>query len=425
MNEDFLHYCWKFKYFTNYPLKTTTGESIEILATGFHNHNAGPDFSQAKIKIGKTIWAGNVEIHTTSSQWYAHKHQSDKAYQNVILHVVFEHDKEVKLPSGQNIPVLQLKDHLNSEVELQYKKFLQSKTWVPCANHLEDVPDIIKHQCLENMMIERLEEKTAIILEELKQQNNDWAETFYIRLAHNFGFKVNSDAFELLTKRTHLKALSKQINDLTQIEAILFGQAGMLNKTFEDNYPNHLKKEYKFLQKKYQFNPIEEHLWRFARMRPVNFPTLRIAQFAQLIYQSSHLFSKILEIDNTKEMKSLFSDIIASGYWSTHYVFDKASKKSLKKLGQSSIENILINTISPFVFAYGKYHQIEQHKEFSLQLLEKIKPEKNHIISGWEENNFKAKNAFESQALIHLKNNYCNQKKCLNCSIGHHLIKPN
>jgi hypothetical protein len=421
MSEDFLHYLWKFNLF-NSELVTTNGEPIQILKSGEHNKNSGPDFFNAKVKIGNTTWAGNVEIHLKSSDWNHHGHQKDKAYQNIILHAVHDADAQNSDLNGNEIPTVQLKNKFSSGLWNQYETLVNSKQWIPCANMIETVDKFTINTWLERMVIERLEQKIIVVETLLKQNQNNWEETFYQSLARNFGFKLNAAPFELLAKSLPSKYLAKHKNNLLQIEAMLFGQAGLLEEKFKDQYPNELKREYNFLKNKFGLKPIEKHLWKFAKTRPVNFPTLRIAQFAKLVHKSSHLLSLILETKKAKDILKLF-DVSASEYWTTHYRFDHESKSSEKNLGKSSAENILINTVIPFLFLYGKEKNNEYVKNRSLELLEQLPAENNNIIKEWELLKIKTGSAYRSQGLIQLKNEYCSQKKCLNCGIGSKILK--
>ncbi|MFO7829170.1 MAG: DUF2851 family protein [Bacteroidales bacterium] len=420
MKEEFLHYLWKYKLFDCSHLKTTRNENIEIINPGSHNFDSGPDFFNAKIKIGGTIWAGNVEIHQKSSDWYNHQHHKDKAYDNVILQVVYNHDKEVYLTNKSHVPTLEIK--FDPVLFQNYEKLLKSESWIPCEKDIHTVPDFLIRKWLEALTVERLEEKANRVKNQLKQTNNNWEETFYCQLARNFGFKLNAEPFELLAKSLPLKYLAKHKNNLVQIEALLFGQAGFLNDNDGDEYYTKLKNEYQFLSKKFKLNPIEKHLWKFLRSRPGNFPTIRIAQFAMLIYQSKGLFSQILETQESKKLGALLL-VKPSEYWENHYHFNKKSVKKAKPIGPSAINILLINTIVPFLFVYGKYVDNHRFCNRAIDLLTSIKAEKNAIIAKWEQLGIESENAFDTQALIQLKNNYCNFKKCLNCQIGNFIIK--
>lgn len=417
MNENFLHYIWKYRLFDQRNLKTGQAETLTVLNAGTQNTDAGPDFFNAKIRIGKTTWAGNIELHLRSSDWMKHHHQADKAYDNIILHAVFENDKKVLRGDGTEIPVLELKDRINPGVWKNYSMLMKSSDWIPCSRHIHRIDKITTEHWLERLLIQRLEEKTQRILKTLQLTGNHWEETFYRHLARNFGFKTNAVPFEMLAASLPVAVLAKHKNSLLQVESLLFGQAGMLDKKFNDDFPNSLLKEYNFLKKKFSLVPIDSHLWKFFKLRPVNFPTLRISQFAALIHKSKRLFSRILEIKDIQEAENLFR-ISATAYWDNHYVFDKQTEPVKKDLGEAALHTLLINTVVPFLFLYGKEHGIEPLRDKALGLLTSIPPEKNLVITNWKKLGMSVKNAAHSQAYLQLKSNYCSFKKCLNCSIG-------
>jgi len=420
MNEFFLQFLWKHRLFDPDSLQTREGQPVTVLSPGFQNTHAGPDFFNARLKIGETIWAGNVEIHWRSSDWCRHKHDKDGAYDNVILHVVKEDDEPVQNSKGERVEGACLK--YDEGLEENYLSLLKSNNWVSCAKSIHRVPAITLQIWYHTLMVERLEQKTAEIVKRLEQNRNDWNETFYQVLARNFGFKINALPFELLANALPLSILGKHKNDLFQIEALLFGTAGLLNEELVgDDYFLALRKEFSFLYKKYKLKPMEGHLWKFLRLRPVNFPTIRIAQFAMLIHQSSALFSQIIETDKLADIKALFR-IEVSAYWRTHFRFNKESKKQSKHLGDTAFFNLVINTLVPFLFVYGEYHQKQNLKDLAISYMEQIPAEKNSIITNWTNLGISARSAFESQALIQLKNAYCNAKKCLNCPVGVKLI---
>lgn len=422
MKEEFLHYVWKYKLYNKDSIQDQNRDEIEILNQGTHNSDSGPDFFNAKIKINETVWAGNVEIHINSSDWYAHNHHKDKAYDNVILQIVYNHDKEITRTNGQLIPTIEIK--FDQELLENYESLIKRETWIPCQNEIKNVDSFILQNWLEKLSVERLEEKAKRINGVLEQTSNSWENAFYIQLARNFGFKLNSDPFELLAKSLPLTYLAKHKDNLFQIEALLFGQAGFLDDESGDDYYESLKTEYLYLQKKFKLIPIEKHLWKFLRSRPGNFPTVRIAQFAKLIHRSSSLFSKLLEIKTINDCYDLLI-VKPSDYWESHYILNKDSIKKSKSIGKSAVDIILINTIIPFLFIYGKAKGLEDLQERSISLLENIKPEKNAIITKWNDLGVKTENAFNTQALIQLKNKYCDSKKCLNCQIGNYIIRKN
>ncbi len=422
--EEFLQYIWENKLFFTENCYTTQNEKLEIIQTGQRNIDSGPDFFNARVKIGGTIWAGNVEIHKNASDWHTHKHDNDKAYDNVILHVVEKADEEMTRSNGEIIPVFELRypEHLKTN----YQQLLNAKTWIPCENQFHKVNPIVLQLGFNRLMIERLENKTTEIVQFLEQNKNNWNETFYQMLARMFGFKVNAVPFELLAKSLPLTILAKHKSSLFQLEAMLFGNSGLLNQQLlGDDYYLGLRKEYSFLYKKYALKPIEGHLWKFMRLRPGNFPTLRISQLAALIYKSHGLFSKIIEIEDIYALKNLFK-VQASEYWNTHYNFNKTSTKSNRKeLGETAANILLINVVIPFLFVFGEKQNKTYLKDRALNFLEQLPPEKNTIIDKWENMGIFPRSAFETQALIQLKNIYCAKKKCLNCQIGVKLVKSN
>jgi len=421
MKEDFLYYLWRTKRFDLNELKTTSGDEITIQNGGELNHDAGPDFLNARIKIGDTLWAGNVEMHLKSSDWISHKHHQDPAYDNVILHVVLEEDQTIVRNCGEQISCLELRKRVPPKISKIYNKLLQNGHWIPCQHLIHKVPEITRNLWLDRLLVERLEIKISEMEKSLALNQNNWEETFYQFLARNFGMKINAEPFEQLAKSIPLITLSRHKSNLLKLEALLFGQAGLLERDFNDNYPKKLQKEYQFLKQKYQLQAINGVSWKLLRLRPANFPTIRIAQFATLIHQSVHLFSKILVAKNAKEIENMF-DVKISNYWQTHYVFDKPSIKRNKSFGKTAVHLLIINTIAPFLFLYGKKKGDERYKEKALQLLEELKPEKNNIMDKWKSLGFEATSAYQSQALLHLKNNYCKAKKCMSCAIGNAVL---
>jgi len=422
LKEDFLHYIWKYKLFTTSHLTTQDNKQIEIISFGIHNMDAGPDFFNGKIKIDKTIWAGNIEIHINSSDWIKHKHQLDKAYDNVILHVVYNNDRVINDKDENAIPTIELKDLIDEELIDKYINLVQSKDWIPCGQQIKTVDEFTITSWINRLAIERLERKSEEIQKTLKFNKNNWEETFYQYLFKYFGLKVNAQPFELLAKNTPLKIIEKH-NDLFSIEALLYGQAGYLDEEIKDEYFFKLKKEYHFLKSKFDLTPLDKSLWKLLRLRPANFPTIRIAQLAYLLSNHTRLFTKVIETGFVKELQQYFK-VQASGYWDTHYQFGiKVKDKKIKKIGINTINNIIINVIVPFTFVYGKAKQNEELVNKSLNLLENTKAENNSIIKNWTELGVKSANAMQTQSLIELKNNYCSQKKCLTCSIGNTLLQ--
>ena len=421
MREDFLHYIWKYQNLKPIELIGTNNEKITVKSVGLYNSDAGPDFLNSRILINDTEWAGNVEIHLKSSDWYAHKHQKDADYETVILHVVYEDDQAILRKDGSPIPTLVIKPYLPDKSFSNYQTLLSQLDWLACKASLANIDQFTINNWLDCLLVERLEKKTTLIENTLIQLKGDWESVFYVLLAKYFGFKVNSEAFIQLVSNIPMNIYAKMDNQF-QIEALLFGQAALLNREFKDNYPNQLKKEYQFLKAKYQLFEMSESSWKFLRLRPANFPTIRIAQFAQLIFQQKNLFSKIIEIEKIESLYNILQTE-ANTYWKTHFVFDKESQANkFVKMGKSSLDILIINAVVPTLFAYGKSVDNDKYCNRAIEFLEKIKAEKNSIINHFKQFGLYAASAYESQALIELKNNFCQQKNCLNCAIGNKVL---
>jgi hypothetical protein len=422
MKEEFLHYVWKYKLFVLKKLQTSSKENITIVKSGIHNFNEGPDFLNAQLKINNQIWVGNVEIHLKSSDWYVHQHEVDENYDAVILHVVWEHDTEVYMKNNVPIPTLVLKDLVNINVLKNYQN-LSSNTysWIPCQSEIHSIGSFIKDNWLERLYIERLEIKSILIKSLLEKTNNDYETVLFQLLAKNFGLKLNGDAFLQMAKSLDFTIVKKERVDEHKLLALLFGQAGFLEGDIEDVYYLELKNEYQYLKHKYRLQPMSKNQFQFFRMRPTNFPTIRIAQFTRLIFKHQNLFSKLIKIEKLDDFYKLLS-VEVSSFWKTHYTFQTTSKKRAKKLTKSFIDLLLINTIVPLKFQYLKSRGEVNENDF-LKLIKQIKPEKNSIVSKFSDLKITAKNAFETQALLELKNNYCASKRCLECAIGNQLLK--
>ncbi len=420
MNEAIFQFIWQYSLYNPFGLQTPDGESVTVVHSGKLNRDAGPDFLEAKVKIGNTLLVGNVELHIKSSDWLRHGHQNDAAYQHLILHVVLENDVE---GAAGNTPVVVLKNHIPQGVIARYSGLMQTPEKLPCANLHSGIRDITKEGWLSRLLAERWEMKLSDWNVLLENSAEDWRNLLYWRMAANFGFKTNATPFLMLAQSLPLNIPAKHRESLMQTEALLFGQAGMLDDDFRDDYPRELQREYDYLKKKYKLKPIARHLWKFLRMRPANFPTLRIAQFAALIHKSVHLFSQIIETHSVKELEPLL-EVTASSYWDTHFQFDAAQDRATpKSLGKTSVENIIINTIAPIQFLYAARQDTYKLQEKALQLLEAVPAEKNNITRLWDENGWHAANAAQSQALLQLYNNYCSSKRCLECTIGLNIIK--
>jgi len=418
ITERLLQFIWQFQYFNQGELQSTSGEAIQVIFQGTYNTNQGPDFTDAKIKIGKTTWAGNVELHLLSSDWKKHNHHHDRNYDNVILHVVWEDD----FPD-YNIPVLNLKTRVAKVLLQRYEELMKAQGFIPCENAIASVKPIVLEGWKERLLAERLIRRSAIVETFLDQNGHHWEETFWWLLARNFGIKINADAFEAMARSIPVNILAKHKNQIHQLEALLMGQSNLLNEKFKEDYPIMLQKEYEFYKSKYNIK-LHSYTPFFLRMRPGNFPTIRLGQLAMLIHQSEHLFSKIKETGSVKDVKK-WLDVTANDYWHYHYRFDEPSPFKKKTLGAGKIDNILINTVCTVLFAYGDFNKEQKYKDRAVQWLEEITAETNSITKGFQQVGLQNKNARDSQALIELKNEFCNKKRCLDCAVGNALLKSN
>ena len=418
--EQLLHYIWKYKLYRNQIFVSSDGDEIEIIDTGMLNSNAGPDFFNSKIKVGNKTWAGNIEIHKASSDWKKHKHHTDPAYNSIILHVVENIDCDVYTQQGRKIP--QIAIQIPDNVASNYTQLLTSHFTIPCTNRLKDVPKIHLNNWLSALLVERLERKTNDIYVILDKFNNSWDETFYVLLSRNFGFGLNSEVFERLALSLPYFYIQKHSDNIFQVEALLFGQAGLLeDDIILDDYFLQLKKEYHFLRKKYTLNNLDGFLFKSLRVRPEGFPQVRIAQLAAVLQQSKRLFSHILDKEDENLLR-LFFHINASEYWQTHYTFGKSSAKKTKYPGDASINVILINTVAPILFAYGKKNNIEKYCSRALSILEKLKPERNSLVTEFMKQGINPLNSADTQALIQLRKEYCDKRKCLYCKVGYQIL---
>ncbi|MBN1413981.1 MAG: DUF2851 family protein [Bacteroidales bacterium] len=419
MTEEFLTYIWKYGLFDRTSLRSDTGEDIEVILLGEHNSDAGPDFLNAKIRIGNTLWVGNVELHINASDWNKHHHQHDKAYDNVILHVVLNADQTTVRTNATTIPTVELR--FDKQLYANYTYLTGNKNWISCHDYIVRIETLLLQSWLSSVMVERLEGKTKFIDDLLEKYQNNWEEVFYLQLARSFGFHLNAEPFEQMARSLPLNILGRHKNNLFQLEALLFGQAGFLNMEAEDEYHLDLQSEYKHLRNKYDLKPLDAHLWRFLRLRPVNFPTIRIAQFAALVHTSSGLFRKIIETEDLHVLIKLFT-VRPSAYWQTHYRFGNISARKTKSLGQEASRTILINTVIPLIFLYGQKKGDEKLKARSIDFLSQLPPEKNAVISRWEKTGIRAESALDSQALLQLRSNYCQKKQCLRCMVGMKIV---
>jgi len=421
MKEKLLHFIWKYQYFKKSCLETLRGEPLEILFPGNYNLNQGADFSEAKIKIGAIVLAGNIELHVKSSDWQKHHHSADDNYSNIILHVVWEADMEISDRFSNPIPSLELQTLVPKVLINRYEQLMEDTATIHCVKYLPVINELGWTKWKETLAVERLLEKSARVVELFRASNNHWEEVFWWLLASGFGIKVNAELFENVARSLPVALLARHKNQLHQLEALLLGQANLLETDFEESYPVLLQKEYRFLQKKYNLRKVS-YSAHFLRMRPANFPTIRLAQLANLIYKSKHLFSTIKSLEHIQEVKKLF-DITCNDYWHYHYIPGEITSYKPKHIGVQMIDSVIINSVVPVLFAFGMVNGDETVKAKALGWLTELRPESNSIITGWKKAGITCKNALESQALLQLQQHFCNQKKCLQCSVGNKLLR--
>ena len=425
-----LHYVWKHKMFPLHELTTTDGRTVEVIDVGLQNRNAGPDLFNAKVKIDGTMWVGNVEIHDRASDWYRHGHDHDSAYDNTVLHVASIIDAEVQTTNGQLVPQLQL--DVPEQVRQHYEELLKTDQYPPCYRIIPDLSVLTVHAWMAALQTERLERKTQDISRRADRCNGSWEDAYFVTLARNYGFGINGDAFEQWAYHIPLSAVGKHRDDLFQIEAIFMGQAGLLEL---DTVPEHyqkdalnegyfakLRNEYQYLAHKFSLQPMDSRLWRFLRLRPQNFPHIRISQLANLYYERKANLSRLIECQTIGELQEMMRTHVTP-YWETHYTFGSTSGLNTKQLSPFSINLLMINTAIPMLFAYGRHASKEQLCDRAFDFLEQLKAENNYIIRMWQECGLEVKNAGDSQALIQLKNEYCDRKDCLRCSFGYEYLK--
>lgn len=428
--EQLLHYVWKHKMFPLTELKTTDGLSVEVVDPGLHNMNAGPDFFNAKVKIGGEMWVGNVEIHDKASDWYAHGHDKDAAYNNVILHVCGEADTEVRTQAGNLLPQLELA--VPESVRLHYAELLQEDKYPPCYRIIPSLSRLTVHSWMSALQTERLERKTEDIDRRVKLCDGSWEAAYFVTLARNYGFGLNGDAFEQWAMSIPLNEVAHHRDDIFQIEAIFLGQSGLLDiesvpakyrdNTLAEGYFTKLSNEYSYLRRKFSLHPINYKLWKFLRLRPQNFPYVRISQLARLYYDNKASLSRLTECAGIKEAQQMLSTAVTP-YWETHYVFGSPGRKSAKRLSQASVNVLLINTVVPMLFAYGRHKGDDRMCDRAFDFLEELKAEDNNIVRMWKECGLPVDNAGDSQALIQLKKQYCDRRDCLRCRFGYEYLK--
>ena len=421
MKEEFLHYVWQYKKFAFSGLKTVQGDSLQILHTGNSLQQAGPDFFNAQVIIGNQKWAGNIEIHLHSSHWYSHHHEKDENYDNVILHVVWKHDAEVFRKDNSEIPVLELQQYVAGNLLHHYQELQTKKAWINCENDIQTIPQFVMLNWKERLFFERLERKIKPITNILQENQNNWEATLFCLLAKNFGLNVNGEMFMKIAQSIPFSVIRKEAFDVQYLEALFFGHAGLLPSDSQDNYVKELYDLYDYLTIKYQLERNSYQSVAFFRLRPDNFPTIRLAQLAMLYHKQRNLFSKVIHVKSLPEFYSLF-DVSVSEYWLKHYNFEKPSKFKEKSLSKAFIDLLVINAVIPLQFAYDKSlgkDFVEDH----IRVLEQIIPENNAVIDKFKEFGIDAANAFETQALLQLKKEYCDVNKCLQCAVGMELLK--
>ncbi|GHT17168.1 hypothetical protein AGMMS4956_20540 [Bacteroidia bacterium] len=422
MREEFLQYIWKCGLFGKQDMRTVTGEPIEVQALGVQNTNAGPDFLNARIKIGNVVWVGNVEIHNNASDWNKHNHSSDSAYNNVILHVVKNNDAAIETRNGTAMAVYEL--GYDTCFEQRYRQLMDEHKAQPCAHLLPQIESFRWRSFLTRLSFERLEQRTQHIADLLAMHKNDWDTVFMRLLFRAFGFGINAEPFEQLAQSITTACIAKHKNSLLQLEALLLGQAGFLGNPPIDEYQQRLQNEYQLLQAKFALKPLPQHIWKFLRTRPVNFPTVRIAQLAALLHSAQSLFARAMEVAAVEEALQLFA-VRPSEYWDTHYSLEAVSPPRSKALGAKSAERVIANVLIPTMFQYGRSHNDESICQRAVSLLEQLPPEENATTLMWKGLCPSPQNMLESQALLQLKNEYCDKKRCLHCVVGGQIITGN
>lgn len=426
MKESLLHFIWRFQLLKNLPLKTTEGKSIEILRRGSWNKiDSGPDFSMAQIKFNHQIWAGSIEIHVLSSDWELHKHSLDEAYDNVILHVVYEHNKDIPLLKSRNVPTLELKSYILDEVLQNYQNLIKThQNFIPCEKSIHLIQKEKLEFWLNRLVIERLERKMNTLVLEFNKNNKNWEQLLFKKLAYAFGLKINSEAFSFWSDSFDFKIISKIQHNSNYVHALFLGQAGFLHGNFEDSYIQKLQKDYSFLQTKYQLRAINPVVFKFSRLRPISFPTIRLMQLASIYSHYQNLFSFLMGTQKIERIFSVFQDLNYPDFWENHYRLEKESKTNTKKsISTNIVERIIINVIIPIKFIYSKLHTNTEFSDELFDWLLELPAEQNSIIQSYSQLGLKAKNAFESQAFLELNKHFCIEKKCLNCAIGLQILK--
>ncbi len=424
MNEQLLHFVWKFQLFNKENLYTTQGDKVEIVNAGIYNADAGADFQNAKVRIGKTLWAGSIEIHVNSSDWFKHHHQKDNAYNSVVLHVVYDDFGKAAINNNNClVPTILLRGRIKDLTLCKYNELSKERRWIPCAGFFSGVDTLIRDSWAERLLAERLENKVKSIENLLQQCEHDWENVLFQQLSKYMGAPVNSEPFLQLAQALPVKLWAKHAGNKQQIEALVFGQAGFLTDKPDDVYVAELRKEFMYLKKLYNLKPLEKHIWKFMRLRPANFPTLRLAQLAALMNGSgAKMFSKAINSNTSLQLLEILSADV-SEYWHTHYMIDKPVESRKAYIGSSTKDMLVINAVVPILFAYGKYKCNDSYCDMAVQMLQEIKAEHNVVTKGWQKLEWRANSASTSQAMLQLKSVYCSNFKCLQCAIGTSILK--
>lgn len=426
MREDLLHFIWKYKKLQLEDLVTSENETMKIVDVGTHNHLSGPDFFNSKVDINNQLWAGNVEIHLKSSDWFAHNHEQDPKYNNVILHVVWEDDNEVFRNDGSKIPTLELKNYISKDLLRAYQKLFDrdKKSFINCETEISEVDNFLFENWKERLFFERLENKSNFIFKLLEASQNDWEQVLFKMLLKNFGLKINGQAFFSLANALSFSVVRKLRTDFNALESVFFGMGHLLeDDALVDDYYIRLKKEYTYQKNKFNLKEVSVQKPEFFKLRPPNFPTIRLSQLACLYSKNQNLFSSLIHASSLNEIYELI-DVSASEYWNTHFTFGKSSKKSTKKLTKKFIDLLVINTILPLKFCHSKYLGADVNDEI-LGIISQIKSEENSILSNFKSLKIVSKTAVDSQAILQLYNEYCSKNRCLHCAVGLHLLNRN
>ena len=424
-----LHYVWKHKMLPLHELRTGDGRLVEVIDPGLHNTDAGPDFFNAKVKIDGMLWVGNVEIHDRAGDWYNHGHDSDKAYDNVVLHVVRKINARAVTSNGTLLPQVELQ--VPPHVEQNYRELLATMTYPPCYRIIPGLPPLLTHGWLSALQIERLERKTNDICRRVEQAGGSWEEATFVTMARYFGFGINGEAFEHWARHIPLSSIAHHRDDVFQIEAIFMGQAGLLDESLipeyyradaaKEGYFERLRGEYLYLAHKFDLKPMDASLWRFLRLRPQNFPHIRLSQLACLYCDGKAGLSNIVACETLDEAKSVLQTSVTP-YWERHYTFGSTSTQTAKTLSETSLNSLIINVVAPMLFAYGRHRQDESLCERAVAFLDRLRAENNYIVRMWQQCGLDVTTAGDSQALIQLKKEYCDRKDCLRCRFGYEYL---